>query len=115
MMFLGKPLRFMSLKLECLLMNVLKSTITYKGGFMKVEFSFFIESSITISWTMFIVSLMSPNLGYKFSMNMIFMTLYNLKNGYTLLVIELDTHYLMLNCMFSCKGFFLYVSLAIIV
>jgi hypothetical protein len=57
---------------------------------MKVEYFFFgIESSITILWTMPIVPCISPNLGYKISIRMTFIPLYNFKNGYKLLVLKL--------------------------
>ncbi len=51
---------------------------------------------------------MSPNLGYKYFIDMTFMTLYSFKNGYKLLLLELETYCLMLNCIPSCKGLFLY-------
>ncbi len=82
---------------------------------MKVDFFSLIESSITISQTMPMVRFMSPNLGYKFSMSMTLMHLYCFKNGYKILLLEFETHRLMLNCMSSHKGLFLYVSLATIV
>jgi len=73
---------------------------------MKDEFFSLIESSITISRTMPMVQFMSPNLGYKFFMNMTFMPLYHFKNRYKLLLLELETYCLVLNCMSSHKGLF---------
>jgi hypothetical protein len=52
------------------------------------------------------VPFMSPNLVYKFFVNMTFMPLYSFKNVYKLLLLELETHCLMLNCMSLLKGFF---------
>jgi len=78
---------------------------------MKVEFFFYITIyNNFMNWP--IVPFLSQNLGYKFFIDITFMPLYNFMNGYKLLLLELETYCLMLNCISSCKGLFLYESFA---
>jgi hypothetical protein len=51
------------------------------------------------------VPFMSPNLRYKLFINITFMSLYNFKNIFNVLMLEFGTYFLILNCITSCKLF----------